>query len=211
MTLAQVLSRIIALLIAFTVHEFAHAWMANKLGDRTATEQGRLSLNPFRHLDPLGTLMLFTVGFGWGRPVPVNPYNLKNGPRAGMAWTALAGPAANLITAAAFSFLYRLNLVPDVAGVGNFIPGLWDVLGTIILYNIGLAAFNLIPLPPLDGFSVLLGVVPREWAIRLLPLRQYGSLLLIGLLAIGWVTPMDPLGIFMSRFIDVFWNLFLGI
>jgi len=211
MDFAQLLSRIIALLIAITIHEFAHAWMANRLGDRTATAQGRLSLNPLKHLDPIGTLMLFTAGFGWGRPVPVNPHNLKNGARAGMAWTSLAGPVSNLITAAIFSLPFRFNLVPMLGGGGSVLPGVADILFTIILYNIGLAAFNLIPVPPLDGFKVALGILPRGLAVRLLPLEQYGGILLLGLLALGWVLPIDPLGMIMNPFFNLFLGLFLGI
>lgn len=210
MTFAQLLSRIIALLIAITIHEFAHAWMANRLGDRTATQQGRLSLNPLRHLDPIGTLMLFTAGFGWGRPVPVNPYNLKNGPRAGMAWTSVAGPVSNLLTAVVFALPFRLNLVPLTGGGAGLFPSVAEVLFTIILFNIGLAAFNLIPIPPLDGFKVALGIIPRNLAVKLLPLEQYGGILLLGLLALGWVLPIDPLGMIMTPFFDLFLGLFLG-
>jgi Zn-dependent protease len=212
LTVAQFLARIIALLVAITVHEFAHAWMANRLGDRTATDQGRLSLNPIRHLDLMGSLMLLTAGFGWGRPVPVNPYNLKNGPRAGMAWTSVAGPVSNLLMAAIVSALLRFNLVPLDAWRGNsIIPGVAELLFTIIILNIGLAIFNLIPIPPLDGFKVLLGVLPRTWAIALLPLEQYGMFLLLGLFAIGWVLPVDPLGAIMNPAFDFFLGVFLGI
>lgn len=211
LTFAQLLARVIALLIAITVHEFAHAWMANRLGDRTAASQGRLSLNPLRHLDPVGTLMLLVAGFGWGKPVPVNPYNLRNGPKSGMAWSSLAGPASNLIVAALISLPLRLGIVP-LQGWGNseIVPSLPEVLFTIILLNIGLAIFNLIPLPPLDGFKVALGILPTRWAIKLLPLERYGAMLLLGLFALGWVLPIDPLGAIMDPFFDLFLRLFLG-
>ena len=212
LTIAQFISRIIALLVAITVHEFAHAWMANRLGDRTATDQGRLSLNPLRHLDPIGTLMLLTAGFGWGRPVPVNPYNLKNGPRAGMAWTSVAGPVSNLLMAAIIALPIRFGLIPLNGWAGNnVIPGVMELIFTIIVLNIGLAVFNLIPVPPLDGFKVALGILPRDLAIKLLPLERYGGILLLGLLALGWVLPIDPLGAIMNPAFDFFLGIFLGI
>ena len=140
------------MLVAITIHEFAHAWAANRLGDRTATALGRLSLNPLRHLDPLGTLMLLTAGIGWGKPVPVNPYNLRNGPKAGMAVTSLAGPLSNLLLAAALSVPLRLGLAPfTIWGASALLPSLGELLLTVIIMNIGLAIFNLIPIAPLDG------------------------------------------------------------
>lgn len=169
----------VALLVAITVHEFSHAWVAYRLGDPTAKSLGRLSLNPLVHLDPLGTIMMiFTAlagfGIGWGKPVPVNPYNLRAGARVGMAQVSLAGPMANLITALVLALPFRLGLV------GFRTPGPWaGLLLTIIIVNVALAVFNLIPISPLDGFKVLLGLLPARTAYALAPMEQYGPPLLL--------------------------------
>ena len=151
----------LGILIALDVHEFFHAWVADWLGDPTARYLGRISLNPLVHLDPLGTLMLFLAattgrGIGWGKPVPVNPNRLRYGPRVGMGIVSFAGPFANLVTAAAFGLPLRL---------GAELPGTLSVLFLQIMFiNIGLAIFNLIPLPPLDGAEVILLFFPEERA-----------------------------------------------
>jgi len=154
-----------ALLIAITVHEFAHAWMADYLGDPTARLNGRLSLNPLNHLDPVGTLMIFLTRFGWGKPVPVDPYNLEN-PRRDYALISLAGPASNLILATILSVFLKTTSASIV------IP--------IIILNVYLAIFNLLPLPPLDGSKILLGFLPEEissvWEGFF---NQYGLIILV--------------------------------
>lgn len=212
LTIAQLLSRVIALLIAISIHEFAHAWMASQLGDRTAASMGRLTLNPLRHLDLFGTLMLVTVGIGWGKPVPVNPYNLRNGPKAGMAITSAAGPISNLMLAAIFSVPLRMGWVSTSAlGASAYLPSMAEVFYTIVLMNIGLAIFNLIPLPPLDGFSVALGLLPDPWATKLASVARYGPMILFGLLFAGWLLPIDPLWAIMSPFYTLFMKLFLGV
>jgi len=213
LTLADVLSRAIALLIAITFHEFAHAWLSSRLGDQTARYMGRLTLNPLAHLDPIGTLMLLVAGFGWGKPVPVNPYNLRNGPRGGMALTSLAGPLSNLLLAGVFALPLRFGLISSgmFASRSNLIPSLGLILLTIVVMNVALAIFNLIPLPPLDGFSVLQGIVPREWAVSLERIRPYGPLILLGLFMIDRVLPVDALGAVMNPFINFFLRLYLGV
>jgi len=157
---------VLALLVAITVHEFSHALAAHYLGDDTARRRGRLSLNPLVHLDPLGTLMLFLVGIGWGKPVPVNPYLLRGG-RSGMAQVALAGPAANVVTAALFALPIKAGLLawhsplryPPLGQMqASWVAA--DILGYIIFFNILLAIFNLIPIFPLDGFNIAAGLLP---------------------------------------------------
>jgi Zn-dependent protease len=182
-----------AILIAITIHEFSHAAAAYALGDPTAKAEGRLSLNPLVHLDPLGTLMIvFTaiagVGIGWGRPVPVNPYRMRVSPRAGMALSSLAGPASNILTAFLLVLPMRLDLF-SYSSLGR----VEDVIYYVVFISIGLGAFNLLPLPPLDGFSVALGVLPRAAASALGRLAQYGPGVLMAVLMIDWFTPIPVL------------------
>lgn len=211
LTVPDLIARAIALLIAITIHEFAHAWMAFRLGDPTAKTMGRLSLNPLVHLDMLGTLMLLSAGFGWGKPVPVNPYNLRNGPKAGMAVTSLAGPVSNLILAGILALPLRFGLIPGRFGAADsLLPTVPELVLTIIFLNIVLAVFNLIPLPPLDGFKVAMGLLPSRIAAPLMRYQSYGPLLLLGIIAIGWITPFNPLWMIIRPFFNFFLGLFLG-
>lgn len=148
---------ILVLVYALTIHEFAHAWAATLLGDQTANFSGRLTLNPLAHLDLFGSLMLLLAGFGWGRPVPVNPYNLKY-KKWGEAFVALAGPIFNFISVIIFIVIFRLvapNLAPD-----NMLV---IFLSTLIVVNLTLGVFNLIPIPPLDGSKVLFAALPHSF------------------------------------------------
>jgi len=191
---------VIALAIAITVHEFSHAFLAYRLGDDTPRRLGRLSLNPIVHLDPIGTILLFLVGFGWGKPVPVNPYHLRGGARQGMAKVAFAGPLAGLLTAALFGALIR--------GLGA--PFLSGVLFLIVFYNIILSLFNLIPLPPLDGFHVLRGLLPRELAYSFSRLEGYGPMLLIFIIFIDSFTGLGLLWRTLMPAVNFFSHLFIG-
>jgi Zn-dependent protease len=188
-TLATLISRAIALVIAFSIHEFSHAWTASRLGDSTAQYMGRLTLNPRAHLDVLGTIMVFIAGFGWAKPVPVNPRNLRYGPTTGMALVAAAGPLSNLALAVIFAAMWRL-FAPSLLALGyggRLIPTPIDLLGELITLNLVLLVFNLIPLAPLDGFSVLRGVLPRQWAYQMERLQPYGPIILFGLLMLSYV------------------------
>lgn len=165
----------VALVVSVDVHEFAHAWVADKLGDPTPRVNDRLTLNPIAHLDPIGTLALLIFHIGWGKPVPIDPFNLKD-PRRDTALISLAGPASNLVLAGILSSLLRLPGVMQV-------PILPTLLLTTIILSVGLAIFNLIPVPPLDGSKILFGLLPRETAIEWEEnLNQYGLIILIFLL-----------------------------
>ena len=174
-----------ALVIAIAIHEFAHAITADRLGDHTARSQGRVTLNPVAHFDPLGFFMLIFLvlanfGFAWGRPVPVNPYALRGG-RRGMALVAFAGPLSNLLQAAIAVVVLRVAMRADGATDSLLI----DFLRTYVYFNVALAAFNMIPIPPLDGYNVLMGLVSNFWVQRLEPLRQSGPALLLLVIFIG--------------------------
>jgi Zn-dependent protease len=205
----------VALVTGITFHEFSHAWAAYELGDSTAERQGRLSLNPARHLDPTGTVMMLLVGFGWGRPTPVNPYRLRTGPKAGNALVALAGPISNLVVASIAALPLRLGLVDSVATVdgiadasGTEIVGLFLIF--IIFLNVLLAVFNLIPIHPLDGFKVAVGVLPGELSRQLQALAPYGPGILGVLILLSWIAPQyNVLGWFIGGVTDVIFNLLL--
>ncbi|OGG14225.1 hypothetical protein A2773_06400 [Candidatus Gottesmanbacteria bacterium RIFCSPHIGHO2_01_FULL_39_10] len=169
---------IISLLIAITIHEFSHAYFADKLGDPTPRLMGRISLNPLVHLDPLGTLMLLLVGFGWGKPVQFDPFNLRN-PKKDSALISLAGPVSNLLLATILSLIFRLLLPFSQI---SLISLALLLLPPLIQLNVLLAVFNLIPIHPLDGFKVVGGLLPHKYYASWIELERYGMLFLIILL-----------------------------
>ena len=183
-----------ALLVALTFHEFSHALSAALLGDTTAKRQGRLSLSPLAHLDPVGTAMLLFAGFGWAKPTPVNPDSLRTGGRTGMAVVAFAGPLSNVIVATAAAIPIRAGVIgTEFIGFRIFSGGPGDiaafVIGSLIFWNLLLAAFNLIPLVPLDGFRVAVGVLPRETSMQFARLERYGPAPLLLLIMLGIFLP----------------------
>lgn len=172
------------LLLAVTLHEFAHGWVADKLGDPTPRFMGRLTLNPLKHLDLMGTLaFIMTRMIGWAKPVPVNPRNFKN-PRKAMLWVALAGPLTNLFLASVSAILLKVLLL---FGLSSFfshsisVP-LFLMLKISVQINVGLAIFNLIPLPPLDGGRILTGLLPTNKALAFSRIEPYGPIILIFLI-----------------------------
>lgn len=180
----------VGIVAAISVHEASHAWAADRLGDDTARRLGRLSLNPIRHLEPMGTIMLLVAGFGWGRPVPVDAHRLRHGFKTGMALVSLAGPLSNFIVAGVLGTLVRSGVLAwhppgyAIPLAQKTLPWiLSDVAGYIITFNIILGVFNLIPIAPLDGFKVLLGLLPRSLAYSAARLEQYGSMALMTIVA----------------------------
>lgn len=175
----------VGLILALSIHEFAHAFAADKLGDPTPRAMGRLTLDPRAHLDPLGTILIVLIGFGWGKPVIFDPYNLRD-PRRDGALIALAGPASNLIFALVLSVIMKIVSIPFIS----------TVFPLLILMNITLAIFNFVPVYPLDGEKILLGFLPTEVALEYSRLMQrYGTLILILLLLpiTGGVSPISSL------------------
>lgn len=188
-SLEQIVGSILALVVGLTFHEFSHAAVADSLGDHRPRAMGRLTLNPLPHIDPLGAIMLVIAGFGWAKPVLINPAALRNG-RRGLALVAGAGPVANVVVAVATSILYR---VLDLAGLD--IPFVMLVLIWVVLLNMVLAIFNFLPIPPLDGYNVALAFLPPRQAMFLRRYGQYGIFVLLGLVVLNYVgSPIDPLG-----------------
>ena len=188
------LAKVVILLVGFPIHELSHAWVAYRLGDNTAKNLGRLTLNPLAHLDPFGSLLLLISFIGWAKPVPVNPNRLRFGPRVGHAIVSAAGPVSNLLMAALIAIPWRLGVF-DNAG-----SGVRDFAVMFVAVNVALFLFNLIPLAPLDGNSVLNGVVGQRMAALLRPLQTYGPIILMGLFLLSWVSPqLNVLGRYLNQ------------
>jgi Zn-dependent protease len=179
------IAAVVALLVGLTFHEFSHALLADQLGDHRPRAMGRVTLNPIPHIDPIGAAMLLIAGFGWAKPVLVNPGALRGG-RRGMAIVAIAGPLANVAVAIGFAVVYR---VLELTGIEEgFITAL---VGLIVAFNVLLALFNLIPIPPLDGSNVLFAFLPPRQALQFQQYAPYGVFLLLLLI----VLPNSPLGL----------------
>jgi len=184
--LIEILFILIILFSAIILHEYAHGWSAYKFGDPTAKLAGRLTLNPIKHIDPIGTLILpgilltlrfmgvETFVFGWAKPVPVDFRRLRN-PKQNMIWVALAGPAVNIILAIIFSQVLRLSLSPQAS----------QMIALAVFINLLLAVFNMIPIPPLDGSRLVMGLLPNQLARPYAGLEKYGILIVVALLYLG--------------------------
>ena len=193
----QIVAGLPGLILAMTVHEYAHARVAVMLGDFTPRLMGRLTLNPIAHIDPIGLLCLFLVHFGWAKPVSINPFNFKN-PRRDDVLVSLAGPASNLCLA----FLTLVFMLVYAKFVGQMTDGTYLVFRLIIEYNIGFAIFNMLPIPPLDGSHVLMQILPRELAYKLEGLERYSFIILI----IFLMTPILSMILIPCR--QLVWSIF---
>jgi Zn-dependent protease len=203
------ISYAITLVVALSLHELAHALMADWLGDPTPRRMGRITLNPLAHLDPFGALMFVLVGFGWAKPVLTNPNNLRNGPRVGTAVVALAGPAMNLLLAILAALVFRLGLLElDFSTVGGILPSPSFFLATFLFSNVALAVFNLIPIGALDGMKVLRGVAPHAWDSVLDVLERWGMFLF---LALVFLPGQNLLGLIVSGPANAIIRLLLGL
>ena len=198
------------ILLALSVHEFSHGLAAYRLGDPTAKYAGRLTLNPLSHLDPIGTLMLFLVGFGWAKPVPVDPRHFAN-PKRGMLRVALAGPGANMALALLSGLVIRFINAHPGPFIGSFIGNSFAVMMVLSLrINLALAVFNLLPIPPLDGSKVLYGLLPPQYEHVAYNLERYGPGILFGLILLGMITGVSILWAFIGPFVGFFSTLFAG-
>jgi Zn-dependent protease len=199
------------ILLALTFHEYAHAYVAHRYGDDTAQKNGRLSLNPLRHLDPLGTIMIFLVQFGWAKPVPVNPYNLRN-PKKDMLWISAAGPISNMLLALMSGLLFRLFSEVAATSERSTIAGLMVLMVFLSMkINLALAIFNILPIAPLDGSKILYGLLPPGFGKMIFALERYGPFILIGLIIFGRATGVSVLGRLIWPFVDFFSKLFAGV
>ena len=203
------ITRLITLVIAFSVHEFSHAWTANAFGDSTPKNAGRLTLNPLKHLDPMGTLVLIFAGFGWAKPVPVNPYALERRSSSALMWVSLAGPLSNFVLAILASIPLRLNWVPYNSS-SALLPSPYMFLVEFISINLLLMVFNLIPLAPLDGDKIVEYFLPESWNRVFNRIRPYSAFIL---LAVVFVLPMlgfDLLGWIIRPVMQNLFNLLMG-
>jgi len=182
-----IISRIITLLVAFTVHEFSHAAVATLFGDPTPRDAGRLTLNPLKHLDIMGSIMLLVAGFGWAKPVPINPHVIDRKSKAGVMLVSLAGPASNLLLAALGAIPLRFRWIPLISSASPIFPSPGDFLLEFLFINLALFLFNLIPLAPLDGEKVIAFFLPEHWVEKMERIRPYSSMIL---LAVVFLLPM---------------------
>ena len=182
--LTDMLLSVIPALLCITLHELAHGWTAYRLGDNTAKNAGRLTLNPIRHIDPLGLVMMVAFRFGWAKPVPVNMRNFKH-PRAGMALTAAAGPLCNLAITVVMLFFYGLVFPPLTRVGGAFAEIVLDMVYITARLSLSLAVFNVIPISPLDGSKILFSFLSDKWYYRLMRYERYGMILLLALVWTG--------------------------
>jgi len=203
------ITRLITLVVAFSVHEFSHAWTANAFGDSTPKNAGRLTLNPLKHLDPMGTLVLIFAGFGWAKPVPVNPYALERRSSSALMWVSLAGPLSNFVLAILASIPLRFDWVPNTSS-SALLPSPYMFLVEFISINLLLMVFNLIPLAPLDGDKIVEYFLPESWNKAFNRIRPYSAFIL---LAVVFVLPMlgfDLLGWIIRPVMQNLFNLLMG-
>jgi Zn-dependent protease len=179
--ITQIIVSLPGMLLAITVHEFSHAYVALLFGDPTAKQQGRLTFNPISHLDPFGAIALIVAQIGWAKSVPVDPRNLRR-PKQDMIWISLAGPASNLLTAMALALVFnivRSTVHPSAFAAGSAFEPLLSMLIYAIFINVGLGVFNLLPIHPLDGSKILSGLLPRRLAYQFDQMEQYGIFILL--------------------------------
>lgn len=211
--LPTIISRVVVLLTAFSFHEFAHAWVAVRFGDETPRITGRLTLNPLAHLDPMGSLMLIVAGFGWAKPVQVNPYALQRRSAAAMMWVSLAGPASNLLLAVIASIPFQLGLVSAYKAQfssGGIVPSLDKLLYEFVFINLLLFLFNLIPIAPLDGEKIFTYFLPANMARVFDTIRPYGPMILMALIFLPRLLGINILGMIIGPPLQAMMSFLVG-
>ena len=209
MNMSLMLLSLPPILLALSFHEFAHGYVAFRLGDPTAKDAGRLTLNPLAHLDPVGTIMIVLVHFGWAKPVPVNPYYLQD-PKKDMLKIALAGPVSNMIMAFGFGLIIRALVAIGMHPDGSFFGLFMYMLYFGVMINLVLAVFNLIPVPPLDGSKILYGMLPPEYEESYLRFEQMGPMVLLGLVLLNSFAGIPVFSWLITPFVSIFSSLFVG-
>ncbi len=207
--IARFIAFAITAILAFAYHEFAHALVADRLGDPTPRSFGRITPNPLVHLSWQGLAFLFLIGFGWA-VTPVNPNRLRGNPRHSMAIVAVAGPLANLAMAVLFALPLRFDLLSGPA-YGTVVPTPWELMEVGLSINLLLFAFNLLPIPPLDGFTILIGLLPPDLAYQLEGVRQYGTIILLGVLIILPLIGLDVFGLVILPVMSFLASLLVGV
>lgn len=207
----ELIARLIVLAIAFTIHEFAHAWTADRFGDDTPRSNGRLTLNPLSHLDPIGSLMLLVAGFGWAKPVPINPYALGRSSPLAVMWVSLAGPLSNFIMAVLMAIPVRIIIANP--GLVDFAaqPFLLLLVENFILINLSLMLFNLLPIAPLDGSKIAVAVLPESWGQVVEQISNYGPIVLLLVVFLGPRLGIDILGWIITPVMTKLWMLLIGV
>jgi len=211
LSLPLIISRVITLLIAMTVHEFCHAWAAVSFGDETPRMQGRLTLNPLKHLDPIGSILLLVAGFGWAKPVMINPYALNRKSPLALMWVSLAGPFSNFMLAALAAIPLRFHFIPLVAGTSTIFPSFAEFLYDFIVINLTLMLFNLIPLAPLDGEKIAVSVWPPSWGRVLEQIAPYSTYLLLAVVFILPLLGVNALGAIITPPLNNLMQLLTGL
>ena len=206
----DLICRLITLVIALTVHEFAHAFTADRFGDMTARDAGRLTLNPLRHLDVFGSLLVLLVGYGWAKPTPINPARLRMTSRWAVIWVSIAGPFSNLALAILAAIPIRMNWVTYALPTGS-LPTLFEFFYIFFYLNLILFVFNLLPFPPLDGEKVLAELLPERMTPVYDKIRPYGPMVLMLLVLVLPQFKIDPIGWIMTPLINGLQTLLLGI
>jgi Zn-dependent protease len=209
--LDELIARIIVLAIAFTVHEFAHAWTANFFGDDTPRLNGRLTLNPLAHLDPIGSLLLLIGGFGWAKPVPVNPYALGRSSPLALMWVSLAGPLSNFLMAIVAAIPVRIALANPQALALMQQPFLITFLENFLVINLSLMLFNLLPIAPLDGSKIAVAVLPESWGQVVERISAYGPIILMAIVFVGPYLGLNILSWIISPVMGNLLHLLIGV
>jgi Zn-dependent protease len=209
--IATFIARVVILVIAFTIHELAHALTADYFGDDTPRMNGRITLNPLKHLDPVGSLLLLVAGFGWAKPVPINPYVLGRRSPAAVMWVSLAGPVSNFLMALVAAIPLRFHLITYSARPVSFLPSAYEFLIDFILINLSLLLFNLIPIAPLDGEKIVEYFFPPRWNDFMDRIRPYGPLILMVLLFGAPLIGIDIVGLIMGPPLTALSRLLIGV
>lgn len=193
-SVSDFLISLLAILFAISIHEFGHAFVAHLNGDDTAKDAGRMTINPVSHIDPFGMVMMFLVHFGWAKPVPVNPYNFKN-EKIGNITVSFAGIFFNLISAIVFALINKYVAIVSINAVTY----------SLVMYNIGFAAFNILPIPPLDGWNIIATFLPRETVYKIYEYSKYTTILFIILIMTNaLIYILNPIYVFLYRIVTLF-------